>query len=175
MIYPINLPLSAPARYWVPFRLSKHRLSNSLSQYQSNSQAKLSKPTRDDFSISKRKRTSNLSEYIPTYQSSLQCDVCIPNHIVTRSVTKRRASPHWKNFLPPENMSWTYCLHNLHNRCFHTCYRCKIWVSLRKSSLPLMSNAGYGSAGDCCLMTSVSYATQPSLFTIKFFRFNIKF
>ena len=36
---PFNLPLSAPACYWIPFRLSKHRLSNSLSQHQSNSQA----------------------------------------------------------------------------------------------------------------------------------------
>jgi len=33
---------------WVPFWLSKHRLSNTLSQHQSNSQAELSKPTRDD-------------------------------------------------------------------------------------------------------------------------------
>ena len=40
---------------------------------------------------------------------------------------------------------------------------------------PLVSKAGYGSAGDCCLATSVSYATQLSLFTIKFCRFNIKF
>jgi len=39
----------------------------------------------------------------------------------------------------------------------------------------LVSKAGYGSAGDCCLVTSVSYATQLRLFTIKFFRFNIKF
>jgi len=43
------------------------------------------------------------------------------------------------------------------------------------SSSPLVSQAGYGSARDCCLVTSVSYATQFSLFTIKFFRFNIKF
>jgi len=42
------------------------------------------------------------------------------------------------------------------------------------SSPPLVCQAGYGSAGDCCLVTSVSYATQLSLFTIKFFRFNIK-
>jgi len=32
---PFNLPLSAPACCWVPFRLSKHRLSNSLSKHQS--------------------------------------------------------------------------------------------------------------------------------------------
>ena len=30
-----------------------------------------------------------------------ECDVCIPNHVVTRSVSKKRDSPHWKNFLPP--------------------------------------------------------------------------
>jgi len=35
--------------------------------------------------------------------------------------------------------------------------------------------AGYKSAGDCYILTSVSYGTQLSLFTIKFFRFNIKF
>ena len=77
MMYPFNLPLSAPACCWVPFRLTKHCLSTSLSQLQSNSQAELSKPTREDFKISKRKRTRRLSEYIPRYQPSLQCNVCI--------------------------------------------------------------------------------------------------
>jgi len=38
-----------------------------------------------------------------------------------------------------------------------------------------VSKAGYGFAGDCCLVTSASYATQLSLFTIKFFWFDIKF
>jgi len=38
----------------------------------------------------------------------------------------------------------------------------------------LVCQAGCVSAGDCCLVTSVSYATQLSLFTIKFFGFNIK-
>jgi len=42
-------------------------------------------------------------------------------------------------------------------------------------SSPMVSQAGYGSTGDCCLVTSVSYATQLSLFTIKIFRFSIKF
>jgi len=65
VMYPFNFPFSAPARCWVPFRLSKHRLSSSLSQYQSISQAELSKPTREDSKISKRKRTRSLSEYIP--------------------------------------------------------------------------------------------------------------
>jgi len=41
-------------------------------------------------------------------------------------------------------------------------------------SHPFVSKAGYVSAGDCCLVTSVSYATQLSLFTITSFRFNIK-
>ena len=64
----------------------------------------------------------------------------------------------------------------LHNRCFHTCYWCKIWASLRKFFASLVSQAGYGSASDCCLVNSVSYATQLSLFTIKFSGlFNIKF
>jgi len=57
MMYPLNIHLSAPACCWVPLRLFKHRLSNILSQHQSNSQAELSKPTREDFKISKRKRT----------------------------------------------------------------------------------------------------------------------
>ena len=35
-----------------------------------NSQAELSKPTRQDFKISKTKRTRSLSEYIPIYQSA---------------------------------------------------------------------------------------------------------
>jgi len=161
------LPLSAPARCWVPFRLSKQRLSNSLSQHQSNSQAELSKPTRKT-----NQKSFRIHIHIP---SSLQCDVCIPSHVLTRSVTKRRASPHWKKtFYPPEKMSWTYCMHD---HCFRTCYRCTIWVSVRIffAPLPLVSIAGYGSAGDCCIVTSVSYATQLSLFTIKFCRFNIKF
>jgi len=34
------------------------------------------------------------------YQSSLQCDVCIPNNLATRSVTKGRASPPGKTFSP---------------------------------------------------------------------------
>jgi len=170
-MYPSNLPLSAPACCWVPFLLSKHRLSNSLYQHQSNSQAKLSKPTGEDLKISKRKRTRSLSEYIPIYQFSLQYDFCITNHLVTRPVTTRGLRPPGKTF-SPEKMSWTYCMHN---HCFRTWYWCKIWASHRKFFTPLVSQAGYGSAGDCCLVTSVSYATQHSLFTIKFFRFNMKF
>ena len=99
-MYSSNLPLSANACYWVPFRLSKRRLSNTLSQHQSNSQAELSKPTREDCKISNRKRAGSISKYIPMYQSSLQCDFCIPNHLVTRLVSKGRASRPWKNFLP---------------------------------------------------------------------------
>jgi len=99
---------------------------------QSNSQAELSKPNRD-FKISKRKRTRSLSEYISICQYSLQGDVCIPNHLVTRSVTKGRASPPRKNFLPPCKMSWTYCMHN---HCFRICYQCKTWASLRQFFSP---------------------------------------
>ena len=95
----------------------------------------------------------------------INVDFCIPNHLVTRSVTKGRDSLPWQNFLSPENMSWTYCMYN---HCFRTCYRCKIRTSVRKFFTPLVSQAGYGSAGDCCLVTSVSYATQLSIFTIKF-------
>jgi len=82
---------------------------------------KISKPTREDFKVSKRKRTRSLSEYISIYQSSLQYDFYIPNHLVTRPATKGRASPLWKNFLPPEKMSWTYCMHNHCFRCYILC------------------------------------------------------
>ena len=170
-MYSFNLPLSAPACYWVPFRLSKHRLSNILSQHQSNSQAELSKPTREDFKISKRNRTRRLSEYIPIYQSSLQCGF-YTHHLITRPVSKGGLRSHGKSFSSPEKMSWAKCMHN---HCFRTCYRCIIWAFLRKFIAHLVSQAGYGSAGGCCLATSVSYATQFSLLTLKFFRFNIQF
>ena len=84
--------------------------------------------------ISKRKRTRSLSEYIPIYRSSLQCDVCIPSHLVTISVAKGRASHLWKNFRPFWKMSWIYCMHK---HCFCACYRCKICASLRKLFAPL--------------------------------------
>ena len=87
----------------------------------SNSQAELSKSIREDFNISKWTRTRRLSPYIHTYQSSLQCHFCIPNHLVTRPAIKRRASPLWKNFFPPEKMSWTYCMHNHCFRCYMLC------------------------------------------------------
>ena len=160
-----NLPLSAPACCRVPFRLPKHRFSNSLSQHQSNSQAELSKATSDDFKISKRKRTISLSEYIPIYQSCLQCDFCIRNHLVTRPVTKGRAPHTWKNFLPPEKcLGHIVCI----TIVFVHAIEVKFGPPSENSSPLLVSQAGYGSAGDCCLVTSVSYATQLSLFTIKF-------
>ena len=43
------------------------------------------------------------TEFIPIYQSSLQCDFYILNHLVTtltRPVTKGRLRPPWENFLP---------------------------------------------------------------------------
>jgi len=174
MMYTFNLPLSARAYCWVPFRLSIHRLYSSLSQHESNIPKQVYPSQLEKTSMyPKRKRTRCLSEYIHIYQSSLYiCDVCIPNHLVTRSVTKGRDSPPWKNVLPPEKMTWIYCMHNY---CFRTCYRCEIWASHRKSFAPPGVQTGYGAAGDCCLVTSVIYATQPSLFTIKIFRFFIKF
>ena len=105
--------------------------------------------------------------------TSLQRDDCIPNKLVTMSVAKGRASPPWKNFLPFWKMSWTYCMHN---HCFRACYRCKIWASLRKLfALPWCPKLVTGLRVKCCLVTTVSFATQLSLFTIAFFRFNIKF
>jgi len=102
MMYPFNHPLSVPACCWVPFQLFKHPLSYILSQRQWNSQVELSKATRDDFKISKRKRTRRHSAYIPIYQSSLQCDVCIPSYMVTRPVTKGSSSLLGKIFPPSE-------------------------------------------------------------------------
>jgi len=48
----------------------------------------------------KKKQTKSISEYMPTYQSSLQCDFCMPNHLVTRPVTEF-CSP-GKAFFPRE-------------------------------------------------------------------------
>jgi len=166
-------PLVSPCS-WVPFRLSKHHFSNILSQHQSNSQAELSKPTRESFNISKRKRTRSLSEYTPIYQSRLQCDACILSHLVTMSVTKGRASSSTlgKTFSPSEKCHG-------HTACTTTVFvhaiDVKFWPPSENYSPPLVSNAGHGSAGDCCLVTSVSYATQLNLFTITFFRLNINF
>ena len=112
--------------------------------------------------------------FLNTYpHTNLACNVmsALPNHLMTRSVTKTKASPPGKTFSPLK-MSWTYCIHT---HCFRTWYRCKIWASLKSYSPTLVSKSGYGFAGDCCLVTSVSYATQVSLFTIKFFTFDIKF
>jgi len=49
-----------------------------------------------------------LFEYIPIYQSSLQCDFCILNHLVTRPVSKGGLRPHGKTFFSPEK-----CLGNI--------------------------------------------------------------
>ena len=141
----------------------------SLSKHQSNLQAELSKPTREDFKISKGKRTRRLSQYIPIYQSSLQCDVCIPNPLVTRPVTK--------DFVPLEKLSppLKKCLG--HIACITIvlvhAFDVKFVPPSENYSPLLVCQAGYGHAGDCCLVTSISYATQLSLFTIKIFRFNI--
>jgi len=64
-MYPFNLPLSAPACYWVPFGLSKHRLSDTPSQYQSNVQAELSKPTREDY---KNPKENEPEVFLNTYK-----------------------------------------------------------------------------------------------------------
>jgi len=175
-MYPFSLPLSAPACCWVAFRLSKHRLSNRLLFPSNINQIpKQNYPSQLE-KISRYPKENepevflNTYPYTYPYQSSPQCDFCVLNHLVSRPATKGRASPPWKTFSPPEKMSGTCCMHN---HCFRTCHRCKIWASLRTFFVPLLSQAGYGSAGDCFLVTSVSYAIQLSLFTIKFFRFNI--
>ena len=169
-MYPFNLPLSAPACCWYPFDCPKHRLSNTLSQNQSNSQAEASKPTREDLKISKRKRTRSLPEQIPLYQSSLQCDFCIPDHLVTRPVNNERVSP-----LEKLSPSLKKCLG--HTVCitivFVHAINVKFGSPSENSWPPLVSKLVTGLLGNCCLVTSVSYATQLSLFTIKIFGFNI--
>ena len=45
--------------------------------------------------------------YLPTpsiYQSSLQCDFCVPYHLAIRSVTKGKAWPPGKTFSPLKNV-----------------------------------------------------------------------
>jgi len=157
-MYPLNLSLSAPTCSCVPFRLPKHRLSNSLSQHQSNSQVELSKPTGEDFKISKRKRTRSLSEYITIYQSSLQCDFCKPNHLMTRPATKERASPPLKNFPLKKCLGHIVCITIVLVHAIDV----KFGPPSEIFSL-VVSQAGYQSAGGCCLVTSASYATQLSL------------
>jgi len=56
-----------------------------------------------------------------------------------------------------------------------TFYQCKIWASFRKLFVPLGVPSWLRVCWLLLLVTSVSYATQFSLFTIKFFRFNIKY
>jgi len=100
-MYPLILPLSAPAYCWVPFDCP-----NIVCQ------AELSKPSREDFKISKRTRTRSLSEYIPICQSSLQCDFCTPNHLATRPVTKGRVSSPGKTLKSQWNLILAYLQHS---------------------------------------------------------------
>jgi len=66
------------------------------------------------FRFHKKRTASTVSastSLMPMCQSSLQYDFCMPNHLVTRPVTKGRASPLWKNFLPPEKcLGHTVCI-----------------------------------------------------------------
>jgi len=80
---------------------------------------------------------------------------------VTRSVTKGRASHACKNFLSHEK-----CLRHIVGITivFVHAIDVKFGPPSENSSSPLVTKAGYGFAGD-----------HLSLFTIKFFRFDIKF
>jgi len=82
--------------------------------------------------ISRYPKENEPEVFLNTYPyTNLACNVMSAylHHLVTRHVTKGRTSPSEKTFPSPEKMSWTYCMHK---RCFRTCYRCKIWASLRK-------------------------------------------
>ena len=72
----------------------------------------------------------------------------------------------------------------MHSHCFRCYMLCnallhtineKFGLPSENYLSPLVFQVGYGSAGDGCLVTAVSYATHFSPITIKFFRFNIKF
>ena len=128
-MYPFNLPVSAPSCSWVAFQLSKHHLSNTLSQHQTLRQNYPRQP-REYLKVSKSKRPRSLTEFIPIYLSSLQCDFYILNHLVTTlTITKGRLCTPGKTFFPPEKTSGTYCMHN-------HCFQCKIWASRRKFFVP---------------------------------------
>ena len=119
-MYPFNLPLSAPACCWVPFRLSKYRWSNGLPQHQTPKQNYPSQLEK----ISIYPKENEPEVFLNTYpHTSLACSVISAYLIilVTRPAIKRRASPLWKNFFPPEKMSWTYCMHNHCFRCYMLC------------------------------------------------------
>jgi len=92
--------------------------------------------------------------------------------MVNRLVTKGRTSPTWRKLSPPlkKCLGYIACITIVLVHAFHV----KFVLPSENSSPLLVCQAGYGSAGDCCLVTSVIYATQLSLLTIKFFRFNIK-
>jgi len=90
---------------------------------------------------------------------------------MTIPVTKERASLPWKNFLPPEKISWVYCIQLYITIVFVHAVDVKFGLlqkTIRPPGVP-------GWLPVCCLVTSVSYSTQLSLFAIKFFRLNIKF
>ena len=93
--------------------------------------------------------------HIPIYQSSLQCDVCISNHVLTRSVTKRRASLHWKKLSPPlkKCLGHIVCITIL----FVHATDVKFGSPSENPSPPMVSKAGYGSAGDYCFQFGAKF------------------
>jgi len=169
-------PLVSPsiAYCWVLFRLSKPNIV-----------CLIAFPT----SIKLPRRIPSQLEKISRYPKENQPEVLLNTYAYTNLAynaisayliiwwpgpyLRRRPRPPGKTFSPTEKMSWTYCMRN---HCLRTCYRCKIWAYLRKFFAPPgIPNYGYGSAGECCLMTTVSFATQLSLFPIKFLRLTSNF
>jgi len=111
-ICPLNLPLSAPACCWVPFRLSKYRLSNSLSKHYINQTSKQNYPSQLE-KISRYPKEDEPNVFLNTYPyTNLAYNVMSAYliHLVTRPVTKGRTSPLWRNFLLP----WKNVLDILH-------------------------------------------------------------
>jgi len=79
---------------------------------------------------------------------------------VTRSVTKGGLRPPGETFSSPEKcLGHIVCITIVLVHAFDVKFG-----PLSENSPPLLvCQADYGSAGDCCLVTSVSYATQLSL------------
>jgi len=74
--------------------------------------------------ISRYPKGNEPEVFLNTYQSSLQCDFCKPNHLVTRPATKERASPLLENFPLKKCLGHIVCIttvfvHAIDVKCDH--------------------------------------------------------
>jgi len=179
-VYHFNLPLSALAWCCVPFRLSKYRLSNTFPNI--NQTPKQNYPSQRE-KISRHPKENEPEVFMNTYPHTNLANNVISVYLIIWWPSPQlsgglhlsgKISPAWK-------MSWTYCMYNHCFRCYRLCDALLRAINVNfgppseNCSSPLVSQAGYGSGGDCCLVTSINFVTHFSLFTNKFFRFDIKF